>query len=261
MKKLNLAAIFLAAIIAVLFVFNVAQAYVYPQIQTRVNDYANILSPSVKASLEAKLEQYDNETSNEIVVAIVSSMEGIDIDTYRFELFNEWRLGKEKNDNGILLVISIEEKKVGIEVGYGLEGALTDSIAGSIIRDEITPSFKEGNYDQGVTKGVDAIIAATKGEYVSAASSSSGGDGWIALGVFGGIIGLFIVIGVLASKASKGKKTSRYWDSKNKKWVDRDKNNSWWSSGSSSGGGFSSGGGGFSGGGGSSGGGGASGGW
>ncbi len=229
----------------------------YPELQGRVNDYADVLDPATAAELEQKLEQYDNETTNEIVVAIVPNMEGIDIDTYRNELFEKWELGKEDRDNGVLLVIAMEEQDIGIEVGYGLEGALTDATAGSIIRNDIAPYFKADDYSGGVVAGVDAIIAATKGEYVAEEYSEGSDDmgeliGWLIFGVF---ITVFVIIGNIS------RRRQRVWDPKKGKWVYKKGrgSSSWWIGGSGGGGGFS--GGGFSGGGGGSGGGGASGGW
>lgn len=216
----------------------------YPDIQGRVNDFAGVLDPTTASELEKKLEQYDNETSNEIAVAIVPDMEGIDIDTYRNELFEKWELGKKDLDNGVLLVVAMDEQDIGIEVGYGLEGSLTDATAGSIIRNEIAPYFKEDNYDVGVTAGVDAIIAATQGEYVAQDYEGDSGNAgeWVGWLIFLGIMVVFIVLGNISRRKRGGKGGS-----------------SWWIGGA--GGGFSGGGGGFSGGGGGSGGGGASGGW
>ncbi|MFC1721394.1 TPM domain-containing protein [Patescibacteria group bacterium] len=233
----------------------------YPELQNRVNDYADALSPATVAELENRLEQYDNETTNEIVVAIVPNMEDIDIDTYRTALFEEWELGKEGRDNGVLLVIAMEERDVGIEVGYGLEGALTDATSGSIIRNDITPYFKEGDYDSGIIAGVDAIIAATKGEYVAEdgeeiSDSTAGLIGWL---IFAVTIGGFVML------INLSRRKRRVWDPKKRQWVYKKTKggSSWWIGGTgggwSGGGGF--GGGGFSGGGGGSGGGGASGGW
>jgi uncharacterized protein len=152
-----------------------------------VNDFAQVLSSSAKASLESELSAFQKETSNEIVVAIVPTMGGDYIENYAVKLFEEWGIGTKDKDNGVLLLLAIEEREMRIEVGYGLEGALPDSIAQSILNNEMTPLLKAGDYDGAVAAGVHAIEEATKGEYVGTGGSQlTGEDIW---GFF--IFGLF----------------------------------------------------------------------
>ena len=163
----------LAALIALTFLWApAALAYTSPGKPTGfVNDFAQVLSGSTKAELESELTQFEKSTSNEIAVAIVPSLDGDYVENYAVKLFEEWGIGKKNTDNGVLLLLAIEDRKMRIEVGYGLEGALPDSVAQSILDNEMTPLLKAGNYDGAVTAGVHAIEQATKGEYTATQTS------------------------------------------------------------------------------------------
>lgn len=129
-----------------------------------VNDYTNTLTIEQLASLESKISNFEKENSNEIAVVIIDSLRGDYIENFAVKLFEAWGIGKEKNDNGILLLIALQDRKMRIEVGYGLEGALTDAESSWIIQ-EMVPLFKQEMYYQGIELSVDRIIAITKGEY------------------------------------------------------------------------------------------------
>lgn len=131
-----------------------------------VNDFANMMSGPAKQALEQKLTQFEKDTTNEISVVTINNLGGDTIDNFAVKLFEEWGIGKTKNDNGVLLLISKEDRKTRIEVGYGLEGALTDAQTFWIQENEIKPAFQKGEYDAGITNAADKIIAATKGEYI-----------------------------------------------------------------------------------------------
>jgi len=178
-----------------------------PFLYSRVNDYAEILSGETKIKLEKKLENFEKETSNQIAILTIPSLEGEDIESYANKVFNYWKLGQKRKDNGVLLVISVNDRKLRIEVGYGLEGVLTDALASQIIRKEITPHFKNGNYDHGVENGIKAIINATKGEYKFSTPLENQDDietipfplnVLVALFVFT-ILGIFTLIGITTS--------------------------------------------------------------
>lgn len=150
----------------------VAFAYSSPGSPTGyVNDFAQVMSASAKQALEAELTTFKQTTSNEITVVTVPNMGGDYIENYAVKLFAEWGIGTKAKDNGVLLLLSIEERKMRIEVGYGLEGALPDSIAQSILNNEMTPLLKAGDYDGAVTAGVQAIEQATKVEYSASAET------------------------------------------------------------------------------------------
>lgn len=156
-------------LIAGLFVFFYAEsvfAVNYPVATGFVNDFAGLFSQQDKAQIESLLVNFEKETSNEIVVAIVTSFEGLEPFDYSQGLFTSWGIGKKDKNNGILFLISPQERQAFINVGRGLEGAMPDSLTGSILRSEVFPEFKKNNYVQGVTNGIISLIEATKGEYI-----------------------------------------------------------------------------------------------
>lgn len=144
----------------------VSAIFVVPEKPTSyVNDYANLLSTEGKQTLETTLKSFTASTTNEIAVVTVPSLDGDSIERYAVTLFTKWKIGTEKHDNGVLLLISRDDRKARIEVGYGLEGALPDVLASQILNDTLIPQFKEGHIDAGIIGAVDAIIKATQGEY------------------------------------------------------------------------------------------------
>ena len=228
-----------------------------PKLEARVSDFTNTLSYAEWRSLEKLLKDFEDSSSTQIVVVIMKSLEGAEIGEFAPKLFEVNRIGQAKKNNGVLLLIAKEDRKVKIEVGYGLEGVLTDALTSQIIAREIVPKFRQENYFAGIVGGVDAIMRASAGEYKSdqrgrAAPAISG-----ALVVAAFLFFFFILVPLAASRrrTSIGSGGHRYFSG----WG---YGGGW--PGSFGGGGFSSGGGGFggfSGGGGMSGGGGASGSW
>ena len=132
-----------------------------------VNDYANILTPEQHQALEKKLYEFDNTTSNQIVVVIVKSLDGNDVADAAIELGRSWKVGDKKNNNGVVLLISKDDHKLNISTGYGLEKALPDLVSQQIIQAIIVPNFKGNDYYGGIDRGTDAIIQATKGEFTA----------------------------------------------------------------------------------------------
>lgn len=130
-----------------------------------VNDYAQVLSATEANELEATLVEFDRETSVQIAVAIITTLDGYPIADYTHTLFEKWGVGRGKKDNGVLLLVSMNERKIWITTGYGVEGALPDATVKQIIDREIKPHFKEKRYADGLQAGCAAIMAATKGEY------------------------------------------------------------------------------------------------
>ena len=141
-----------------LFVSIALAAFSFPQLAGRVTDQANIISGPAKASIEAKLQNLEDKSSIQLVVATVSSLEGGDIESYANGLFRAWKLGLAKKNNGVLFLIAPNERKMRIEVGYGLEGVLTDAVSSVIIRSAVAPRFQAGDFSGGIERGVDAII-------------------------------------------------------------------------------------------------------
>ncbi|MTI21169.1 YgcG family protein [Fulvivirga sp. RKSG066] len=138
-----------------------------PYLSGRVNDDANVLMASTVQKLENLLEAHEDSTSNQIAVLIINSLEGEILEEYSLKVAETWQLGQKENDNGVLLLVALNDRKMRIEVGYGLEGDLTDALSNRIIRNEIAPSFRQQDYDRGIESGVLAIIAAIEGSYVS----------------------------------------------------------------------------------------------
>jgi uncharacterized protein len=132
-----------------------------------VNDFAGMLTSNERGSLERKLRQYVNETSTAIVIVTENSLEGEDDFAYTNRLAQEWGIGTEDNDNGILLYVAKNDRKIRIQTGYGAEGFLPDALAKRIIDNIITPSFRQGNYYRGLNEATDAIMDLGRGEYVN----------------------------------------------------------------------------------------------
>lgn len=223
------------------------------------NDYAGIVAKDVAERLEAKLKAFDEETSNQVVVAVFPELPSPSLEDFTIRTAQSWRVGRKKLDNGVILFVFVKDRKIRLEVGYGLEGALPDATARQIISDVMVPRFRSGDYAGGIEAAVDAIVAATRGEY-KAEPRPSADDG---SPIPAGLIVLFVIVFVLIPlwrRARYGPRTyhRRGWNTP--MWWGSGGGGSGWGSGGFGGGG-GGGGGGFSGGGGSFGGGGASGSW
>src|SRR5262245_11613334 len=141
-----------------------------PYLTGRVVDNAQILSPDARIRLTAALKTHEQATSNQIVVLTVPTIQPEGVEEYAVGVFNSWKLGQRERNNGILVVVVPQDRRMRIEVGYGLEPTLTDAVAGAIIRDVMAPAFKRADYDAGVENGVAAIIARLEGRTVAAAA-------------------------------------------------------------------------------------------
>lgn len=131
----------------------------------RVHDDAKVLSPDKAEMLELKLKHYEDSTSNQIALLIISSLEGESVEDYTIRVAEKWKLGQKEKDNGALILVAVEDHKMRIEVGEGLEGVLTDAVCNRIIRNEMAPAFRRGDFDSGITAAIDAMIKAIGGEY------------------------------------------------------------------------------------------------
>jgi uncharacterized protein len=235
-----------------------------PAPRDHFNDYAGIVAPATTTQLNRELEQFERDTSNQIVVAIFPHMQsGSSIEDYTVRVFQAWRVGQKQQNNGAVLFIFSQDRKLRIVTGYGLEGALPDALCKRIIEEEITPRFRNGDFTGGAAAGTRAMMAAVRGEYRgtgrTAADQSSARDGSSGFPLFAVVlvvIFLFVVSRFRRRNTVFGRRGT---------WVDH---TPWWGGGGGGwsgggGGGWSSGGSGgsFSGGGGSTGGGGAGGSW
>lgn len=129
----------------------------FPALSGRVVDQAGLLSPAKEAELTERLAALERDTSDQLVVVTVDSLQGREIEEYGYQLGRAWGIGQKDTDNGVLLIVAPNEKKVRIEVGYGLEGIMTDALSALIIHNDILPAFREGGFERGITNGVDAI--------------------------------------------------------------------------------------------------------
>ena len=210
-----------------------------------VTDRAGIMSSTVRANLEEALRAYEDKTSNQVVVVTFPSLEGNSLEDFSVRLAEAWKVGQKGRDNGVIFLVFKNDRKMRIEVGYGLEGVLTDALAGQIIRDVVVPYFRTGDYSGGIVAGTDAIMKATQGEYKGTPRNARSSDGGKILLLFG--IFFLFHFWVRATSSRIGRQGGRY--------------GGFFPMGGGFGSGSGFGGGGFSGGGGGFGGGGASGGW
>ena len=251
-------------IVALFFIFIGAGAFAqeYPaKPLTLVNDYTGTLSASQKQQLESKLVAFDDSTSNQVSIAIIKSVGEYDINEYALGLGRSWGVGGAKKNNGVIIVVALGDRKVAIQTGYGLEGALPDIITKRIIENEIKPYFKTGDYYGGLDAGTTAIIKYTKGEYKNdspKAANKGGGTSGIAI-----IIIIIVIIIIIIRKGGgnggsqvlggRGVGNALLWGSLLGGLGGGRSSGSSWGGGGSSGGGFGGFGGGSFGGGGSSG--------
>ena len=260
-----------SALILLLLVAAPAAAQEFPKLTGRVVDSANIIPDADEAALTAKLAAVEQASSRQLVIATVTSLQGYDIADYGYQLGRSWGIGQKGVSNGIILLVAPNERRVTIQVGYGLEPIMTDALSHQIISQQILPAFKRNDYPGGINAGADAIIEQLRAPpeeaerkalaAQQARQQEGGGDdgGSIFPLIFWGIVFLFVILPMLrGGRRGRRHRRSGVWV-----WGPGLGGSSW--GGGSSGGGFGGfgggGGGGFSGGGGSFGGGGASGGW
>jgi len=170
-----------------------AAAIDFPPLTGRVVDGAEILSARAEADLAGTLEAYERSTGIQIVVATVADLGGEDIETYGNQLARHWAIGRKDKNDGIVLLVAPNDRAVRIEVGYGLEGQLTDALSSVIIHSSILPAFRSGDFDGGVRAGVGGIIAALGGELAPAAPRAAGPRQSIPLGIFWFLMILFLI--------------------------------------------------------------------
>ena len=231
----------------------------FPTLTGRVVDQANVLSPQATTELENKLESLEARTSRQLVVVTVSSLQGLEIEDYGYQLGRAWGIGEKKRDTGVLLIVAPNERRVRIEVGYGLEGVLTDALSNVILQERVLPKFRAGDMAGGVLAGADGLIDQlslpddqAKARVETTKQNQSAPDTAIPLGLVG-IVVLWAIVGLIGTIGGrKGHRADL--------WLLPFMILAGGGSGRRGGGGMS-GGGGFSGGGGSFGGGGASGRW
>lgn len=227
-----------------------------------VNDLADILSPEEVSALETKLVAYNDSTSSQVAIVTIHSTGGYPLSDIAIKILREWGIGTKEKNNGVLLLIAVDDHKARIETGYGMEGVLPDVTCKQIIENDLIPAFRQNQYYKGIDDATNSIFSAAAGEYTGTGSQSNGeADGTIFLIILGIII-LFIIIGFISNRNNQHRGTVI-----NRKGYNDWGGGGWWIGGGSGGGSDDGGwggggGGGFGGfGGGSGGGGGAEGGW
>lgn len=279
--------ILLLALAGGLFAAPLAAQPQFPELTGRVVDNADILSPEAEARLTAKLEALETQSQRQLVIATIPDLQGYDISDYGYQLGRAWGLGDAERNDGALLLVAPNDRKVRIEVGYGLEGYLTDALSSLIIQNQILPAFRNGDFPGGIEAGTDAIITQLQlppdeaAKIAAEAGKARESDGGFPIGVmiWLAFMFFFFVLPVMAGRKRRRKYRSSGagpWGDRGRDVGDTARDIILWEVGSAilrgvmsggdddgggwGGGGFG-GGGGFSGGGGSFGGGGASGGW
>lgn len=173
-----------------------AEAQTFPPLTGRVVDTANLLDAATEAELTRELAAFEQRSSDQVVVATVPDLQGFDIADYGYRLGRAWRIGREGENNGAILLVSRDDRKVRIEVGYGLEGTLTDALSRLVIENDILPRFRTGDYSGGIRAGTGAILQILGGDATEVQARAErnkswedgGGEGWLGLAVI-----LFIV--------------------------------------------------------------------
>jgi uncharacterized protein len=230
-----------------------------PPPDRRVNDYAGALTAADRDRLERQLIAREGTSTNQVVVAVFRSLEGESLEGFSIRLAQAWRVGRKGLDNGVIFLVFLDDRKMRIEVGYGLEGSLTDAISSSILRDVVAPRFREGRTADGIAAGLDAIDRAIAGTY--ARPPSAGGENrskGLGARELGALFVAFVLIAILVqNRMQRAAVRRRGWTGSAAGWGGPFIGGG----GFGGGGGGSSGGGGFSGGGGGFGGGGSSGSW
>lgn len=185
-----------------------------------VNDFTNTLTPQQVQALEQKLVAYDDSTSSQIAVVIINSTDGSDVADYAIALGRKWGVGGKEFDNGIVLLIAKQDRKLRIEVGYGLEGAIPDVTAKSIIDNDLTPEFKAGNYYRGIDRAIDDLIKAAAGEYKAPAGyRKKKGVGGIGIGTIIFIIIVISLLGAIGGGRSGGMVSRRGYGNVGTGWI------------------------------------------
>jgi uncharacterized protein len=247
-----------------------AQDYNFPQLTGRVVDEANILDAATRIDLDTKLQDLETKTSTQFVVVTLNSLRGRTIEDYGYQLGRAWGIGQKGTNNGVMLIVAPNERKVRIEVGYGLEGTLTDAITSVIVQGSILPRFRVNDYQGGIRNGADAVLQVLAGN-PDEFKPKPKGAGEVAVGILGVILpfvfsfpGFIIIIIVLhlifrlfvkigewlglIPPQPKRKRSNWSWiDSAGGGYAGGSSGSSW--SSGDSGGGFSGGGGSFGGGG------------
>jgi uncharacterized protein len=154
----------LSALLCVLLVSLQSWALAVPQLQGRVNDHAGLLQAAERTALDERLAQFEKSTGHQFALLTVPNLDGDSVEDFSIRVAEAWKLGRAQQDDGLILLVAVQERKVRIEVGYGLEGTIPDAIAGRVIREVIAPAFRQGLHAQGIIQAFDVLAKAAAGE-------------------------------------------------------------------------------------------------
>ncbi len=163
------------ALLLALTIVCLALALDVPPLKGRINDYAGLIPADRARALEERLARFEAETGHQIAVLTIPSLKGDSLEDFSIRVAEAWKIGKKGFDNGVILLVARDDRRLRIEVGYGLEGVLPDAIASRIIREDITPRFRSGDYAGGIEAGINQILRVTSGEPLPEQSRSSPG--------------------------------------------------------------------------------------
>jgi uncharacterized protein len=182
-----------------------------PALRGRVNDYAGVIGQEQARSLEARLEQFEQETGHQVAVLTIPTLDGEDIEGFGIRVAESWKIGQKGFDNGVILIVAVKDRRLRLEVGYGLEGVLPDAVAFRIISDYIVPRFRVQDYAGGITAGIDAVLKVIQNEPLP----ESARQRRPAAGEAGNPLLMFIVtlavFGIMAYASAGGRRRNRMW--------------------------------------------------
>ena len=237
---------------------SLAGAAAVPALRGRVNDYAQILTPEQSNALDAQLARLEQDTGHQVAVLTLPSLDGEDIEGFSIRVAENWKIGKKGFDNGVILIVAVNDRKLRLEVGYGLEGILPDLTANRIIRDYIVPLFRSGDFAAGIISGINAVEKVIRKEPLPETARKQAQGRGSSLNFIVMLVITFAILGLFGFSSGANRRSNGMWATGSR----RRGPTFWGGTGGFGGGGFGGGGGGgFSGGGGSFGGGGSSGSW
>lgn len=172
-KRIHCAAWLAALVASVLALVSVARALEVPALKARVTDLAQVLDAEAERALEQRLAAYEKQTGHQFALLTIRSLEGDALEPFSLRVVEAWKLGQKQKDDGLLMLVVVDDRRMRIEVGYGLEGDIPDTLAGRIIRNIMAPEFRNGDYAAGINKAFDALMAAASGEAVDIPGAES----------------------------------------------------------------------------------------
>ena len=177
----------------------------FPTLSDRVVDEAKLLSPSAREAITTQLAAHEDATGNQVVVVTLSDLQGYTIEDYGYQLGRHWGIGQAERNNGVLLIVAPKERKVRIEVGYGLEGTLTDALSHDIIQNRILPRFRQQQFDTGIREGVNGILAVLQGSYTPVRIKQPAQSQDLRVGTFISLFVFFLIAGEFSSQWLRGR--------------------------------------------------------